>query len=273
MPFGDARPAFYFGTNLKMHQTARETVTFLDGLWSTFAPLDARLQLFVIPPYTSLAAVAGHPARERIWIGAQNMHWEASGAFTGEISAPMLSEFDIDLVLLGHAERRAHFGESDAIVNRKVRAALKHKMRALVCVGETAEERAAGAGVETTMRQLRMSLDGVEAEEREKIIVAYEPVWSIGEGGTPARPDDVREVLQGIGRVLTDRFGDEQAPPVLYGGSVDAENAPGFAALRELDGLFVGRAAWSVEGFSSTLDRALSARPKAYEHAGRMRDR
>jgi len=256
----ESHRTFFFGTNLKMHQTASETVAFLDGLVRSVALDDPRVQYFVLPPFTSLAAVTHHPARPALWIGAQNMHWAASGAFTGEISAPMLREFDLDLVMLGHAERRRHFGETDATVHRKIRAAFDHGLRALLCVGESAIDHTEGRGIERVRSQLRTALDGISPHEASALLVAYEPVWAIGEAGVPAEPEEVAMVVDAMRGELDARFEPDARPPVLYGGSVDRTNCAAFAAIPAIDGLFVGRAAWTVSGFAETAVRARAAR-------------
>ncbi|HEU5433628.1 MAG TPA: triose-phosphate isomerase, partial [Thermomicrobiales bacterium] len=196
-----------------------------------------------------------------IWIGAQNMHWAAAGAYTGEISAAMLQALGVDLVLLGHAERRLLFHETDRDVNRKVLAAVERGLRVLLCVGETADERGYGVGGETVARQLKIGVYDLEPNHLPLLQIAYEPVWCIGASGTPARPDDVEPMARLIRDVLGDRFGEPgRATSVLYGGSVDPANAGGFVRLPDIDGLFVGRAAWTVDGFRATLDAALLAR-------------
>lgn len=260
MERGVSERQFFFGTNLKMHQTASDTAAFLDGLFGAIGSSDARVQFFVIPPFTSLATVAHHPARSVFWIGAQNMHWALAGAFTGEISAPMLQEFDVDLVLIGHAERRQLFGETDETVWRKVRTTLQQGMRALLCVGETASERDAGIGSRRVLEQLERAVAGLSTTEAHDLLIAYEPVWSIGEKGTPADPIEIRPVFEIMRRWLGDRFGREVRPPLLYGGSVDLNNCAAFATAPEIDGLFVGRAAWTVSGFTETAWRSSAAR-------------
>ncbi len=260
MDAAETRRKFFFGTNLKMHQTASETVAFLDGLAGSVTLDDALMQYFVLPPFTSLAAVARHPARSALWIGAQNMHWAASGAFTGEISAPMLRQFDLDLVMIGHAERRQHFGETDSTVQRKVRAALDHGFRVLLCVGESAADHTDGRGIVRVLSQLRIALEGISFDEARALLVAYEPVWSIGEAGIPAEPGEIATVAEAMRHELNERFGPEIQPPVLYGGSVDLTNCGGFAAIPAIDGLFVGRAAWTVSGFAGTAARARASR-------------
>ena len=237
-------PLRFFGTNLKMHQSAAETAGFIDAL----AALGVDdVQLFVIPPFTSLpGAVAGAHAA-KIWIGAQNLHWAPAGEFTGEISASMLRALEVDLVLIGHAERRRMFGDDDAAVQRKVEAALTSGLRVLLCIGDSADERCSGAAADTVLRQLRLALHGVT--DRSRIIVAYEPVWAIGERGEPAQPADVAAVVTTLATALHDI-------PLLYGGSVTAATARGFATLPGIDGLFVGRAAWTPQGFKNVLAAA-----------------
>lgn len=256
MARGDNRVPFFFGTNLKMHQTPAETVAFLDGLLSEVGEVSRKRRLFVIPPFTSLPAATVHPAHTRMWIGAQTMHWADDGAFTGEIAPGMLAALGLDLVLLGHAERRALAGETDEAVNRKVHAALRHGIRVLLCVGETAAERTFGVGQETVVRQLKIALHGVPAEKAELVMIAYEPVWSIGEGSSPATPNEVRLVARLLRRTLRLIFQRDVAAPLLYGGSVNVQNAAGFAALPDIDGLFVGRSAWSPAGFATILKEA-----------------
>ena len=256
---GTPRP-FLFGTNFKMHQTPAESMGFYREL-ATASLVPEGCRLFMIPPFTSLAAVTDLARRDPagIWIGAQNMHWAERGAYTGEISAAMLVALGVDLVLLGHAERRGLFHETDADLNKKVLAALSAGLRVLLCVGETAEERAFGVGSETVARQVKIALDGIEPAAIPMLQVAYEPVWSIGEGGVPAHPEDVAPLAALIRANLLDRLGRTGATvPVLYGGSVNPDNAGTFASVEGIDGLFVGRAAWTVEGYRETLKAALT---------------
>ena len=253
-----ARP-FLFGTNFKMNQTSAESAVFYRQLAASVR-IAPGANLFVIPPYTSLAAVtdaAGQPPRQ-IWVGAQNVHWAPDGAYTGEISVGMLLALGVDLVLLGHAERRRYFHETDADLNRKVLAALGAGLRVLLAVGETAEERSFGVGGEIVLRQLKIGLHGVQPERLGLLQIAYEPVWSIGAGGAPASPADVEPIARAIRSGLEDVFGSPGIDiPILYGGSVDPSNAATFTALPDIDGLFVGRAAWTVEGFIATYQAGL----------------
>jgi triosephosphate isomerase len=251
-------PPFLFGTNFKMNQTPAESAAFYAELTAS-VDIASDSQLFIIPPFTSLAAVvAVAPASNReIWIGAQNVHWAKDGAYTGEISVPMLAALGVDLVLLGHAERRQLFGETDAALNRKVHAALTGGLRVLLAVGETAEERGFGVSGETVRRQVKIALHDVDIDKVGALQIAYEPVWSIGAGGTPASPADVEPMAVLIRATLTDLLGETgRDVPILYGGSVDPTNAGSFTALSNIDGLFVGRAAWTVAGFLATYQAA-----------------
>ena len=253
-----ARP-FLFGTNFKMNHTPVESAAFYQQL-AAAVQIPPDTHLFVIPPFTSLSAVkdvASQPPH-KIWVGAQNVHWAPEGAYTGEISVGMLLALEVDLVLLGHAERRRDFHETDDELNRKVLAALGAGLRVLLAVGETAQERSFGVGGETVLRQLKIGLHGVEPEHLNLLQIAYEPVWSIGAGGTPARPGDVEPIASVIRSGCRDLFGEPgNEIPILYGGSVDPSNAGTFTALPDIDGLFVGRAAWTVEGFIATYEAGI----------------
>ncbi|MFM8594501.1 MAG: triose-phosphate isomerase [Chloroflexota bacterium] len=257
-----ANRQFVFGTNFKMNQTPQESVEFYRRLIGS-TPIRPGIQLYVVPPVTSLAAVAAAAAADpaNVWVGAQNMHWAADGAFTGEISARMLQALQVDLVLIGHAERRGLFNEQDVELNKKVHAAIEAGMQVLLCVGETGEERAFGVSAETVAKQLKIDLHQVNPASAAQILVAYEPVWSIGTGGIPATPDDIAPIASLIRETLRTMFGDScRMVPILYGGSVNAENAGSFATIPEIDGLLVGRAGWTVESYTKTLEAALSAR-------------
>jgi triosephosphate isomerase len=253
---------FLFGTNFKMNQTPQESGEFYVRLVAQVEPLPG-VQLFIIPPFTSLPAVTTLAQRDEsgIWIGAQNLHWAAEGAYTGEISATMLRALGVDLVLLGHAERRRDFHETDPDLNRKVLAALESGLRVLLAVGESAEERQFGVSAEIVLRQLKIDLHGVCAEQLSMLQIAYEPVWSIGVGGTPASPRDVAPMAALIRGAMGELYGEAgTAVPILYGGSVDPTNAASFTALEDIDGLFVGRAAWTVEGFLATYRAGLAGK-------------
>ena len=249
---------FWIGTGWKMNKTAAEARAYVAGLLDLLPPPRDDLSLFFIPPFTALAAAREAMGDAPLLLGAQNMHWADSGAFTGEVSARMLAEFGVDLVELGHSERRAAFGETDATVNAKVKTALRHGMRPLVCVGDTAPERDAGASVETIVRQVKLAFAGLDAAALGRCLVAYEPVWAIGERGVPAQPEHVRVAHTAIRRALRERT--QHPVPILYGGSVNADNAAQLAMEQEVDGLFIGRAAWTAPGLAGVVKEVVAAR-------------
>lgn len=251
--------AFYFGTNLKMHGTPAQTTAFVKALEAGLEAYEgARVQPFVLPPFTSLPGLSAHT--DRLWLGAQNMHWADEGAYTGEISPVMLRALGTDVVLLGHAERRHTFGETDELVRKKVVSAVRSGLRVLLCVGETGAEKARGAGAAVVSAQLETALRGL-GSGAEHLLVAYEPVWAIGEGAREAEPGEVQASLRSVRETLRTLFTCDV--PVLYGGSVNEKNCAAYASLPETDGLFVGRAAWRPEGFLRVLARSLAARTRA----------
>lgn len=249
------------GTNWKMNKTVSEAIDYVEKLLALlYTDSDAlAAQVFVNPPFTAIAAVK-QGSGGKFWVGAQNMHWAKSGAFTGEISPLMLRELGIDLVELGHAERRQYFNETDAAINLKVHAALRHDIRPLICIGERIEDKQYAVEKETVARQLRIALKGVPPEHAERIIIAYEPVWAIGEEGTPADAYYVRVMAQWIRGILQGLFDKTSArTSVIYGGHVDADNATELLFHGEVDGLFIGRAAWRPESFASLIRQCIQA--------------
>lgn len=250
----------FVGTNLKLHQTPEETEGFIEGVNERTAKTASanNIQRFIIPPYTSLPAAVRQAEGSGIWIGAQNVHWAPDGAYTGEISVRMLQAVGVELVLIGHAERRGLFHETDGEINDKVLAAAGAGFRVLLCIGETTPEKRFGAGQESVVRQLKIGLSDLPAEQLAQVMIGYEPVWSIGPGGTPAQPEDVAEIASEIRAALHLTFG---APgvdvPILYGGSVSPANCAEFTSLPVIDGVFVGRAAWTVDGFTNILNAVI----------------
>lgn len=237
---------FWLGTGWKMNKTRAEALAYVESLRAAPDLADLPMQLFVLPPFTALGEVAQGLADTPVLVGAQNCHWAPSGAWTGEISAGQIADCGAALVELGHSERRAHFNETDTAINRKVEAVLAAGLRPLVCIGETAEERALDAAAVTVARQARMALSGIDPAALDSVLLAYEPVWAIGEGGSPASPEDADAIHGAIKSAIMDLFG--RSVPVLYGGSVSPSNAEALAAMPEIDGLFVGRAAWQPAG-------------------------
>ncbi len=251
----------FLGTGWKMNKTVREAVDYTQRLIAHLGAIPGHnsFQLFVLPPFTAIEAVK-RAADGRFWVGAQNMHWAKQGAFTGEISAPMLSELGVDLVELGHAERRMYFNETDEAIQRKVEAALEFNIRPLVCVGEQREERERGSGQDVVARQLRQALQGAPVQMVSRLMVAYEPVWAIGEHGTAATADDLRVMHEHIRGTLADMFAASAASiPILYGGTVNEMNAVDLLAEGGVDGLFIGRAAWQADGFAGIIRACASA--------------
>jgi triosephosphate isomerase len=251
---------FYFGSNFKMHKTLAEVRAFVQFL-NELAGAHPDVQLFILPPFTALGGLDRAQRPERVWVGAQNMHWAAEGAYTGEISALMLRDLGADLVMLGHAERRHKFGETDVEIRRKVESAAGIGLRVLLCVGETAGQRESGVTGEILALQLKIALHGY-APPPDHLLVAYEPVWAIGKGGREAQPDEIAQSVAQIRAVLAAQLGDAaQDVPVLYGGSVTERNCGAYVREAAVDGLFVGRAAWTHDGFAAVLRAALAARP------------
>jgi len=250
----------YFGTNLKMYKNIADTVSFLKELEELTKDISRDdMELFVIPSYTSLPAAAEKTDRRYVKLGAQNMCWEEQGQFTGEISPLMLEELGLDMVMIGHSERRHVFGETDAEENKKVKCSLEHGFKTLLCVGETGEEKDFGISAEVLRTQLIVGFHGISADMAEKIYVAYEPVWSIGVNGTPASAEYAEKMHQVIKECLQEIFGEKAALiPVLYGGSVNPQNADSMILQPSVDGLYVGRSAWHADAFNKLIRQAMT---------------
>ncbi len=250
--------SFYLGANFKMHQTPIETGTFIDDLIALL-PAPAPAKLFLMPPFTSLSTAADHLAGRDIWLGAQNMHWVKEGAYTGEISASMLVATGCNMVMLGHAERRQRFGETDDALRQKVAQAAHTRLRVLLCVGDNAVEQQLGIASDIVAMQLKVALHDLPADSLTHLLVVYEPVWSIGEGGTPADADIVAEMHECIRQTLVALYGLRALDvPILYSGSVNSTNCAMYAQLAQVDGLLIGRAAWTPSGFVEVLTRGIS---------------
>jgi len=216
--------------------------------------------LVLIPPFTALAAVAGALAGADIGLGAQDLFWEKQGAFTGEVSGPMLKDAGCGYVLVGHSERRQLFGETDETVSRKARAALEAGLDPIVCVGEVLEERDGGRTLERIDDQLAVGLGGLSKQDLERIVIAYEPVWAIGTGRT-ASPAQAEEVHAHIRRRIAESYGNEAAACaiILYGGSVKPANSYPLFREMDIDGFLVGGASLDAGGFIGIVGEALRA--------------
>ncbi|CCV12167.1 triose-phosphate isomerase [Mesorhizobium sp. STM 4661] len=249
---------YWVGTSWKMNKTLAEALAFAKALAGFVPGFDDRIQPFVIPPFTAVREVKQALSSTRIKVGAQNMHWADAGAWTGEISPLMLTDCGLDLVELGHSERREHFGETDHAVGLKTAAAVKHGLIPLICVGETLAERESGKAEAVLTAQVQGALQFLEGEARgEKILFAYEPVWAIGDKGIPASSDYADRQQALIKEVAAAVL--PSTPSVLYGGSVNPGNAAELIGQPYVDGLFIGRSAWQAEGYIDILGRASAA--------------
>jgi triosephosphate isomerase len=230
----------------KMHKTHLEAIQDVQKLSYLLDREDAdRVEVVICPPFTALRSVQTLIDSDRLpfRLGAQNVHWEDKGALTGEVSPPMLQALKVGYVIVGHSERREHFGETDAQAARKVKAVFEHDMTPILCVGETAEERDAGRTEEKVTGQLREGISRIGPEQASRLVVAYEPVWAIGTG-RPCAPSDTGEVIGQIRDTLETAFSTDVAESVRvqYGGSVKAGNIREFMAHPEIDGALVGGA-------------------------------
>lgn len=258
----------YIGTNTKMYKSIAQTRSFLQELGERTAGLDRReLELFVIPSFTALETAGRIAAGYAIRLGAQNMAWEDAGQLTGEISPVMLEEVGVTVAEIGHSERRHILGETDELLNRKVRAAHRHGMTALLCIGETEAQKEHGIANEVLRIQLKEGLHNVAPEAAPLIWIAYEPVWAIGTSGKPAGAAYAEEKHRVIHNTLRELFGTAaQDIPVLYGGSVNAGNAAELIGMPHVDGLFIGRSAWEAARFADIIRSVLPVfRQKGHE--------
>lgn len=214
----------------------------------------AGVEVVVCPPFISLTAVHEVIKESNIGLGAQNVYWEEKGAFTGEISAPMLTTAGCAYVIIGHSERRTYFGETDATVNKRIFAALAERLIPIVCVGETLEEREQNQTFDVIRRQVQEGLTGLSAEQMASIVLAYEPVWAIGTGKT-ASPEQAQEVHAFIRSLLKELFGDAtaEATRIQYGGSVKPDNVSELMNQPDIDGALVGGASLKAESFEKIV--------------------
>jgi triosephosphate isomerase len=243
----------YLAANWKMNKTVAEAAEFVDALLPRIAA--TQHDVVLCPPFLALAEVVERRRGTAVRVAAQNMHEEPSGAFTGEVSAPMLAEIDVDAVVLGHSERRRLFGETDEALARKVPAALAAGLEPILCVGETEEARDGGETEAVLESQLQADLSGVEPEAMSGIVVAYEPVWAIGTGRT-ATPDQAQQACAFIRDVLRLRGAAADEVRILYGGSVKPDNAAELLALPDVDGALVGAAALDPDDFAAIVEAA-----------------
>jgi triosephosphate isomerase (TIM) len=235
--------------NWKMHKTLDEARALAQAVKSGSDGV-THCRVVLAPPFTALSEVAGIVRDTPLILAAQNAHWEAKGAFTGEVSVPMLEDMGCGMVIVGHSERRQYFGETDATVNRRVHAILRSSLQPILCIGESLEERESGRHYDVVAQQLSGSLDGLTCQTLLRIILAYEPVWAIGTGRT-ASPEIAQEMHGFIRDRLSATFGEEAAQEVriLYGGSVKPDNIGVLMRQPDIDGALVGGACLEAESF------------------------
>jgi len=245
---------FWVGTSWKMNKTLAEAQEFSAALLADDANADVDIQRFVIPAFTCVREVKNLLRNTSVKVGAQNMHWAEQGAWTGEVSPLMLNDCQLDIVELGHSERREYFGETNETVGRKVESAIRHGLIPLICIGETLADKESGQAVSVLEKEVRGALQFLSDDQKNaSILFAYEPVWAIGERGVPAsaeyadaRQADILDVAQKVlGRKV----------PCLYGGSVNPSNCEELIACEHIDGLFIGRSAWSADGYIDILKK------------------
>ena len=246
----------YIVGNWKMNQTAAEARETITALKEKVAGIDA-VDMGICPTYTSLAAAVEAAAGSNIAIGAQNVHWEESGAFTSQISTAMLKEIGIDYSIVGHSECRALFGDTDETVNKRVKTAINAGMTVIMCCGEVLEQRKSGETNNVVARQVKAGLDGLDAEAMAAVTVAYEPVWAIGTGET-ATPEQAQEVHALIRQLLKDMFDDSVAAAtrIQYGGSVKPGNVADLMSREDIDGALVGGASLKPDVFAELIQNA-----------------
>ena len=239
--------------NWKMNMLPNEAISFIERLTPLVKETEHEVILCV--PYTDLFYTLLHVQGTNIKVGAQNMHWEEKGAYTGEVSAPMLKSIGVEYVIIGHSERRQYFAETDETVNKKIKSALKYGLKPIVCVGESLEQRENGTTEQIISNQIQRAFDGIPVEELKKIIIAYEPIWAIGTGKT-ATKKQANETIQQIRSELAKIYGDDEANKTIiqYGGSVKESNAKELFEMSDIDGGLIGGASLKVEEFSKIVN-------------------
>ena len=236
-----------------MNMLPNEAISFIEA----FAPMvkDTKYEVILCVPYTDLFYALLNVQGTNIKIGAQNMHWEEKGAYTGEISGQMLKSIGVEYVIIGHSERRQYFAETDETVNKKIKSALEVGLKPIVCVGETLEQREDGVTEQIITAQVEKAFEGIEANQLDKIIVAYEPIWAIGTGKTATKEDANTTIMQ-IRKKLAEIYGQNEAEGVIiqYGGSVKSSNAKELFEMSDIDGGLVGGASLKAEEFSKIVN-------------------
>ena len=239
--------------NWKMNMLPNEAISFIEEL----TPLvkETKNEVILCVPYTDLFYTLLHVQGTNIKVGAQNLHWEEKGAYTGEVSAPMLKSIGVEYVIIGHSERRQYFAETDETVNKKIKSALKYGLKPIVCVGESLEQRENGTTEKVISNQIQKAFDEIPVEELNKIIIAYEPIWAIGTGKT-ATKEQANETIKQIRNELAKIYGENEANNAIiqYGGSVKATNAKELFEMSDIDGGLIGGASLKAEEFSKIVN-------------------
>ncbi len=250
----DPTRRIFIAGNWKMNKTVAESVALARELRGLVSMVRDKVEVAIAPPFTALHPTFKAIEDSNICLAAQNCHWETSGAFTGEVSAPMLKELGCSYVIVGHSERRQLFSETDETVNKRTQAVVKAGLVPIVCVGETLAERESGRTLEVVSRQVKGGLAGFSAREAVKFVLAYEPVWAIGTGKT-ATSDQAQEVHAHIRELLTGLFGRDTAQGIRiqYGGSVKADNALELLSKPDVDGALVGGASLKAADFAAIV--------------------
>jgi triosephosphate isomerase len=246
----------FIAGNWKMHKTVHETVVYVKEFRSLVKDVED-VEIVLAPTFTAIHAAAEAARNSKVGIAGQNLHWEKQGAFTGEISAPMVREAGADYVLIGHSERRQYFGETDQTVNRKLQAALGAGLIPIVCIGETLDQQEAGETHAVLDRQIKDGFDGITGEQVAGLVIAYEPVWAIGTGRT-ATSAQAQDAHAHVRQRLRQWFGAPAADEchVIYGGSVKPENTAELVAQPDVDGALVGGASLEIKSFFDIISRA-----------------
>ena len=246
---------YLVAANWKMNKTVGETLEYLELFLPSVEDL-ANVDIMIAPPFTALASASLKLEKSNVKLGAQNMHFAEKGAFTGEISPVMLTELDVNYVILGHSERRHIFGEKDKLINQKMISAVEHGIRPILCVGETLEERELGKTLNVVENQIRSGLAGIE-KDLVYIDIAYEPVWAIGTGKT-ATPEQAQEVHRFIRSLINEiSKGNDEKTRILYGGSVNETNARNLIKEDNIDGFLVGTASLDPKKFYKIVTEVL----------------
>jgi triosephosphate isomerase len=246
-------PRPFITGNWKMHKTVSEALEFAGALARRFPPPQER-DIVIAAPYTALYPLGQTLRASAIQLSAQNVHWEEQGAFTGEVSARMLMEAGCRYVIVGHSERRRHFGEQNRDINLKIRAALAAGLKPILCVGETLEERGDEKTFSVVRRQLKEGLNNLTPDDIRHAVIAYEPVWAIGTGKT-AEPAQAQEVHRFIRQLIAGLIGEDPATamPIIYGGSVNPANIGDLMAETDINGVLAGGASLDIESFSKII--------------------